>query len=147
MNSTLNFGQIAVFIVTGVAGACALLFYIRERELKKKISLLAFVLALVSALYVVFAFTTWNTIWITVEAVGLMLFLLFIWMAFRYSTWFVVLGWALHIVWDVGVHPQETAPYVPYWYAWTCVGFDSVIAVYIGWLLVRNESRNKNKAT
>lgn len=139
MISGLSNYQIVIFLLLGIAAACGLLFYIRRLSVTKKYKLLALGLFIVSAVYVVFSLTTLNEIWITVEVVGLLLFLLFIWMAFHYSMWFVVMGWIAHIVWDVGVHPEEIAPYVPYWYAWICVGFDAVIAIYMAFMLTRHD--------
>lgn len=141
MNDALPGYEVTVYIVLGVAAACVLLYYLRAQKSEKKHKLLALGLFIASAIYVVFAIITFNEIWITVEIVGLLLFVLFVWMAFHYSMWFVVLGWALHIVWDVGVHPQETAPYVPFWYAWLCVGFDAVIALYLAVSLIRHEQK------
>lgn len=139
MISALSNYEILSYLLLGIAAACGLLIYIRKFSVRKKYHLLALGLFIVSAIYVVFALTTFNEIWIVVEVVGLLLFLLFIWMAFHYSMWFVVMGWVAHIVWDVGVHPEEIAPYVPYWYAWICVGFDGVIAVYMAFLLTRHD--------
>lgn len=131
--------QIILYMLLGVIAASSLLYYLRKTNTVKKQKILSLGLFVASAIYTIFALTSMNGIWITVEAVGLLLFLMFIWMAFHYSMWFVVFGWALHIVWDVGVHPQETAPYVPLWYAWLCVGFDALIAIYLAIALVRHE--------
>lgn len=139
MNSGMSNYQITVYILLGIIAAIVLLFYLRNYKVQQKYKILAAGLFIASAIYVLFAITTLNEIWITVEIVGLLLFLLFIWMGFHYSMWFVVLGWALHIVWDVGVHPQETAPYVPWWYAWLCVGFDAVVAFYLAVMIARQE--------
>jgi len=139
MIDTLPVYQIIIYIVLGTIAAGVLIFYIRNFPVRKKYHLMALGLFLAAAVYVVLSLTTFNKIWIVVEVVGLLLFLLFVWMAFHYSMWFVVLGWTAHIIWDVGIHPQETAPYVPYWYAWICVGFDAVIAVYIAASLIRHE--------
>lgn len=139
MNSGMSNYQITVYILLGIIAAIVLLFYLRNYKVQQKYKILAAGLFIASAIYVLFAITTLNEIWITVEIVGLLLFLLFIWMGFHYSMWFVVLGWALHIVWDVGVHPQETAPYVPLWYAWLCVGFDAVVAFYLAVMIARQE--------
>lgn len=126
-------------MLLGFAAATALMYLLRNYKVQKKNKILAAGLFIASVIYVLFSITTFNEVWITVEVVGLVLFLLFVWMGFHYSMWFVVLGWALHIVWDVGVHPQETAPYVPFWYAWICVGFDAVVAVYLAMVIIRQE--------
>lgn len=135
----LQYNEIAFYVVTGILAAIALLIYIRKYPVRKKYNVMAVGLVAVATIYVAFSVTTVNWIWITVEVVGLLLFLLFVWMAFHYSMWFVVFGWMAHIIWDMGVHPQETAPYVPYWYAWICVGFDAVIAAYLALSLIRHD--------
>ena len=142
MIATINYLQLGSFIIIGIICAILLLFYIRQYSTNKKYHFLGFALFVASGLYLVFAVVTMNKILITVELFGLMLFLLFIWMAYRYSFWFIALGWALHIVWDIGVHPQETAPYIPFWYAWVCVGFDIVISIYMAWLLSRSTEKS-----
>ena len=139
MNQSASYSEILVYMLLGFAAATALMYLLRNYKVQKKNKILAVGLFIASVIYVLFSITTFNEVWITVEVVGLLLFLLFIWMGFHYSMWFVVLGWALHIVWDVGVHPQETAPYVPFWYAWICVGFDAVVAVYLAMVIIRQE--------
>lgn len=139
MNQSASYSEILVYMLLGFAAATALMYLLRNYKVQKKNKILAAGLFIASVIYVLFSITTFNEVWITVEVVGLVLFLLFVWMGFHYSMWFVVLGWALHIVWDVGVHPQETAPYVPFWYAWICVGFDAVVAVYLAMVIIRQE--------
>ena len=103
---------------------------------------MALALLIAAFIYVLFALVTFNKLFIIIEVVGLLFFLMFIWMAYHYSYWFIALGWLLHIVWDIGVHPDETAPYVPQWYAWTCVGFDAIVAIYLMVLLAHHSENS-----
>jgi hypothetical protein len=94
-------------------------------------------LFIAAAIYILFAIYEFHPLWLGIEVVGVLLFALFIWMAYLHSFWFLVMGWLLHVLWDVGFRPVEVAPYVPSWYAWACVGFDVVIAGYTAVLLLR----------
>ena len=142
MNPAINYYQLAFYAASGVILAGGLLFYCRRYSVVTRYHLLAIGLSIASFLYVIFALFSLNNIWITMEVVGLLLFLMFIWLAYHYSFWFIALGWLLHIVWDIGVHAHETAPYVPQWYAWLCVGFDAVVAFYLMVLLVRHAEQS-----
>ena len=142
MKPDINYYQLAFYVASGVILASWLLFYSRRFAVAARYHLLAAGLSIASLVYVVFALISLNTIWITVEVVGLLLFLMFVWLAYQYSFWFVALGWLLHIVWDVGIHGMETAPYVPQWYAWLCVGFDGIVACYLMLLLIRHSEQS-----
>lgn len=48
-----------------------------------------------------------------------------------FSGWFLSAGWALHVFWDVALHGQHT-DFVPFWYQMLCLGFDLLLAGYIG---------------
>ena len=141
LTPAVDYYQLAFYAALGVILSGGLLIYCHRLSAVTRYHLLAIALSIASLLYVVFALLTFNLMWIAVEVVGLVLFLLFIWMAYQYSFWFIALGWLLHIVWDIGVHPHETAPYVPQWYAWLCVGFDAVMALYLSVLLVRHSEK------
>ena len=139
MSETFPWMEVIIYIVIGAIAASALLFRFRKMEFHQKNRLLATGLGLFALVYVVLALTTLNVIWISVELAGLLLIAIFIVLAYRFSIWFLVMGWLAHIIWDMGVSPQETAPYVPFWYAWVCVGFDAVIALYLSVVLARHE--------
>ena len=138
----IDYYQLAFYVALGVILAGGLLIYCRRFSVAARYHLLALALAIASSLYVVFAFLALDKIWIAIEIGGLLLFVLFIWMAYHYSFWFIALGWLLHIVWDIGVHPHETAPYIPQWYSWLCVGFDAAVAFYLMVLLVRHPEKS-----
>jgi hypothetical protein len=131
-----------LWVAGGVFLAAALVFYIRRYNERKKMHIAAFALFAAAFIYLMFAVVALQPLWMIIEATGLLLFLLFVWMAYRYSFWFLCLGWLLHVVWDAGVHPAQVAPYVPAWYAWLCMGFDVVIAVYVAIVLLRSPTQN-----
>lgn len=128
-------------IVAGGMLATGLLFCIKRfnTRIKLRIAILALVIAAV--VYVLFALLTRNQLFITIELVGLMFFLLLVWMGYQYSFWFIAMGWLLHVFWDLGLHPAQTAPYIPQWYTWLCVGFDIIIALYLVTILVRDTEK------
>jgi hypothetical protein len=41
-------------------------------------------------------------------------------------------GWLLHALWDYALHPIPATSWVPAWFPDLCVGFDVVLAAYIG---------------
>ena len=48
------------------------------------------------------------------------------------SIWWIVAGWALHPLWDVGLHflgPGRS--FAPETYTIACLGFDLLVAAYI----------------
>lgn len=122
----------------GMLLAVFFLFYLKRFNEKQKLAVSALALLAAASVYVVFALISRNQLLITIESIGFLLFLLLVGLAFKYSFWFVALGWIMHVIWDVGLLPAEPAPHVPSWYAWLCVGFDLVIAFYLGAKLIGN---------
>ena len=44
----------------------------------------------------------------------------------------LALGWAAHVIWDVGMHLHGAgAEFTPAWYPAVCIGFDLVVAAAI----------------
>ena len=63
------------------------------------------------------------------EAVGMVLYCTAAWVGYRRSATLLALGWAMHVVWDVGLHVQGAgAAYTPGWYPWGCISFDLIVA-------------------
>ena len=44
---------------------------------------------------------------LVLEAAGVLLYGAAAWLGFRVSTALLALGWAMHVVWDVALHPQR----------------------------------------
>jgi hypothetical protein len=97
-------------------------------------SFLVLSLFLVAGLYVVFAVRAGETtLWIAGELVGVAIFggmgLVGL---FGAAMWWLVAGWALHPLWDVGLHylgPGRS--FAPETYAIACLSFDLLVAAYI----------------
>jgi uncharacterized protein DUF6010 len=65
---------------------------------------------------------------LALEAAGVLLYGAAAWIGFRKSATLLALGWALHVMWDVGLHLQGTgAGYTPDWYPWGCGSFDLIV--------------------
>lgn len=72
---------------------------------------------------------------------GVAIYALFVGAAYRYSSYWLVVGWMLHPVWDLGVHwfgPGREV--VDEWYAIACFSFDLFAAGYL-FYLTRNSAR------
>lgn len=66
-----------------------------------------------------------------VEAVGLAAFGTIALVGLLFSPLVLALGWALHVGWDLVLHPGTGAGSIPYWYPAVCFGFDLLIAAYV----------------
>jgi hypothetical protein len=95
--------------------------------------LLVISLIVTTAIYVVFAIRAGASgIWVLVEVAQVVAFGTMGLLSLRGSQWWLVAGWALHPLWDVGVHyigPGRS--FAPWTYAIACVSFDQVVAAYV----------------
>ena len=92
-------------------------------------------LVIAAAIYVVFALVGDAQDYLFMELGGVVLYGIFAWLAIKYHLLWLAAGWALHIGWDVWLHGSEETAYVPTGYEPMCIGFDIVIAAYIGWVV------------
>lgn len=141
MTTELSFVTVTLQILAGVLLAAGVLYAIKGYSQKIQLAVTTSVLLVAVLIYVLLALFSGNPVFVAIEIIGLLLFLLLIGLGYRYTLWFIVMGWIMHVLWDVGLHPAQTAPYVPQWYAWLCVGFDVVMAFYMGALLVRYQHK------
>ena len=87
-----------------------------------------------AGLYVVFALRAGqSTLWVVAEVVGVAIFggMGLVGLLFG-SIWWIVAGWALHPLWDVGLHflgPGRS--FAPETYTMACLSFDVLVAAYI----------------
>jgi len=63
-----------------------------------------------------------------IELSGVALFGVLAFFGVRRSAYFLALGWAAHVAWDLLLHPVHVSSYVPWWYPVACIGFDLVVA-------------------
>jgi hypothetical protein len=87
-------------------------------------------LVVTALIYVGLAIFKGSGRWILIELAGVAIFAVFAWLGLRKSGWMLALGWALHPLWDAGLHDYSTQ-FVPHWYIGGCIGFDLLVAIYI----------------
>ncbi len=122
--------QIALGVVFGVI----LVLYAWWRGPRTERLMLAVGLIVTALLYVVFALGGGASAgWSALEVVGVLPFGVFAWLGLRASSVWLALGWAAHVSWDVGLHIGAGAPaFVPTFFPMFCIGFDLLVAGYIG---------------
>ena len=89
-------------------------------------------LVVTALIYVVLARFNGAVGWVPIELVGVAVFAVFAWLGLKRSGWFLAAGWALHPLWDAGLHDYSTH-FVPHWYIGGCIGFDLLVAGYIAY--------------
>lgn len=99
-------------------------------------------LLIAALIYVVFALFGENPKWILIECGGVLLYGLFVFLAIRKSILFLSLGWGLHVLWDLLIHPRGMVEHVPIWYPNVCLGFDLVIAGYFLWFFFKKNEEH-----
>ncbi len=86
-----------------------------------------------AGLYIVFAVRAGEgTLWLVGELVGVAIFGGVALLGLRGSLWWIVAAWALHPLWDVGLHylgPGRS--FAPETYTIACLSFDLLVAAYI----------------
>jgi hypothetical protein len=119
-------------IIAGAILAVGLILLARRYKNYEK-EKIPYAAGLISAavIYVGFGFFSGSTGWLLTEIAGVPVYALFAFLGLRRSGWFLSVGWALHVLWDVALHGQQT-DFVPFWYQMMCVGFDLLLAGYIG---------------
>jgi hypothetical protein len=108
-------------------------------------------LFITAGLYVVFALRAGeSTLRVAAEVVGVAIFGGMGLVGLFNSTWWIVAGWALHPLWDVGLHfvgPGRS--FAPETYMIACLSFDLLVAAYVaiayavGQLRGRTSSRRR----
>ena len=118
-----------IALIVGIGLASAFLLWTREQSDAGR-RLYAVGLAVTALIYVGFAlFGGAEAQLLALETFGLVLYGGAAWLGFRGSAGLLALGWAMHVVWDVGLHLQGAgAEYTPRWYPWGCVSFDLMVA-------------------
>ena len=122
-----------VSLFLGCVGAIAFLLVLRTTP-QTELRILAIGLMIAASAYVGFALSSHaNTGWVGMEIAGVGIYGLFALLGCRYSRWWLMLGWLLHPIWDVWLHLfAQGSDFTPVGYALTCIGFDFLVAGYIG---------------
>lgn len=113
-------------------------FVLLARLAGREDRILAIGLAVAALIYLAFAVFGGATGGeVPVEVAGVVVFSLVAVAGVRLSPWWLALGWAVHVLWDVALHPPGGELWVPAWYGPLCVGFDLVVAFYVAIRTVR----------
>lgn len=88
-------------------------------------------LLIAALIYVGFGLFSDSIAWIITETLGVPIYAVFVWLGLRKSGLLLAIGWAFHVAWDTLLHDYSTA-FVPHWYINVCIGFDLLLATYIG---------------
>src|SRR3712207_1542073 len=90
-------------------------------------------LFIAAGVYIVFAVRAGeSTLWVVGELVGVAVFGGAALLGLRGSLWWIVAGWSLHPIWDVGLHylgPGRS--FAPETYTIACLSFDLLVAAYV----------------
>lgn len=122
-------------IIIGIVVATACVIVVAKIYPKKDHAFWRSGLLIAALVYVVFALVGKSWDHLPMELGGVLIYGLFVWFSKKYELWWLALGWALHIGWDVFLHSDGATPFVPSWYPRVCLGFDIVIAGYIFWVV------------
>lgn len=120
----------AVQILLGAVLAVPLLLWARSRRGEDRIWALGLVVA--ALIYVGFALAgRAGAGSLIAELVGVAAFAAVAWLGVRRSALWLAAGWAVHVGWDLLLHPLTGPGYAPVWYVRACIGFDLVVAAWI----------------
>ncbi len=89
-------------------------------------------LVVAALIYVGFAVAWAGQAWIAAELGGVVVFAGLAVLGLKRSPMSLAIGWALHPVWDAGLHlVGEGAAFAPAWYVVACISFDLLVAAYV----------------
>jgi hypothetical protein len=115
-------------LILGVVLALLFIWFARTRGPQREPFIYSIGLIIAALFYVAFSVTGATTQWFMLELIGLVVFTIFAVLGLRVSLWFLALGWASHVSWDVLLHLIREQPFVPNWYPVACISFDLMVA-------------------
>lgn len=115
-------------LILGVVLALLFIWFARTRGPQREPFIYSIGLIIAALFYVAFSVTGATTQWFMLELIGLVVFTIFAVLGLRVSLWFLALGWASHVSWDVLLHLIREQPFVPNWYPVACISFDLIVA-------------------
>ncbi len=125
--------QIALWLLVGLIGGAAYLFYGRQQGVESENKVFATGLLIAAIIYVGFGLLWGDVSWVSIEMAGVLLYGVFAYLGFRKHALWLAFGWLMHVGWDIGLHLfGPGAHIVPAWYAYACISFDVLMAGYIG---------------
>ena len=103
-------------IIIGFICALGTIWFFRAKFPSKQFKAWANNLIIAAFIYVIFALVGTNWSWMPTELLGLVAYGALALLGLRYSPWLIAVGWALHVLWDLLLHPGGHPGYVPAWY-------------------------------
>jgi hypothetical protein len=135
--------QMLIEIVVGGLLAIGFILLVRRSGgYTKEKRIFAIGLVVAALIYVGFGLFSGSIGWMLIELAGVPIYAAFAWPGLKKSGWFLAAGWALHPLWDAGLHGIST-PCVPHWYIGGCIGFDLLVAGYIGFREIKMTLRRQ----
>jgi len=130
--------QTLIEIAIGICLAIGFILIVRRsRTYTREKRLFAIGLVVTALIYVGLGLFSGSLRWILIELAGVPIYAVFAWLGLRKSGWWLAAGWALHPLWDAGLHDYSTH-FVPHWYIYGCIGFDLLVAVYVGFREIKS---------
>ena len=126
----------------GVADAIAVGLFASVIGFDKERSFYPVVLIVIATLYLLFAAISESIESLVAEVIPALMFVAMAALGFRKTPWLVVVGLALHGVFDFIHHVVITNPGVPVWWPGFCLAYDVTAAVYLAALLLVRRSSN-----
>jgi hypothetical protein len=117
--------EFVLALFAGVALALPYLLYARRARDRRRVFGIGLLVA--ASIYIGFAVFKDNVDALLVELAGVALFGILAVLGIRYSAYFLALGWAAHVGWDLLLHSVDVSSYAPWWYPVACIGFDLVV--------------------
>ncbi len=124
----------------GVVAAIAVGLFATVVGFDKDRSYYPVVLIVIATLYLLFAVMGKSTSSLLSEAIPALGFVVIAVMGFRKTPWLVVVGLALHGVFDFFHHAVIANPGVPVWWPGWCLAYDVVAAAYLATLILIRSS-------
>ncbi len=129
-------------ILFGIVIASILFYFGIKLYPKSHLSIWSTGLIIAAVIYCIFALIGKNYDWLSIEFLGVILYSIPALLSKKYSKYWLVLGWALHVLWDVVIHHNGHPGFVPYWYPGVCIGFDLSIAGAIIWSIRKDKAES-----
>lgn len=126
----------------GVAAAIAVGLFASIIGFDKERSFYPVVLIVIATLYLLFAAIAESTESLVAEVIPALVFVALAAFGFRKTQWLVVVGLALHGVFDFIHHVVITNPGVPVWWPGFCLAYDITAAGYLAALLLFRRTSN-----
>jgi hypothetical protein len=121
--------------VVGVIIAIVVSLFASAVGLDKERSFYPVVLIVIAILYLLFAAMAESIDSLVAESIPALMFVATATLGFRKTPWLVVVGLALHGVFDFFHHTVIANPGVPVWWPGFCLAYDVVAAVYLAALI------------